>query len=241
MLNGEEIEVRKNLADALRVFRRLNWFHMQSPYYGLWVDAVCINQADAAEQGAQVAMMRAIFAGSWTTVAFLGEASKTSHISMDLLRHLADLWATSYEVPPHVLSELQVDPGALGPGKWLALHDLLQRDYWSRLWVVQEAVLAPDNMPMFLGDEFITWRQVRDGLSAIHVHFWYVKDTCFAYDRNLLQDTHGVPESWDTETLHHIDKDLIRIVLKENLGESRTLVQGLDKVEGASRRAISTN
>lgn len=232
MLNGEEIEVRKNLADALRVYRRLGWF--QSSHYGLWVDAVCINQADAAEQGAQVARMRAIFAGSWTTVAFLGEATRTSHLAMDLLKTLADLWATSYEVPPHVLHELQMDPGALGPGKWLALHDFLQRKYWSRLWIVQEAVLAPDNMPMFLGDEFITWRQVRDGLSAIHVHFWYVKDTCFAYDRSLLQDTQEVPESWDTETLHHIDKDLNRIVLKENLGENRMRMDELLDVAAAT-------
>lgn len=232
MLNGKEVKVRKNLADALRVYRRLNWF--QYSHYGLWVDAVCINQADAAEQGSQVARMRAIFAGSWTTVAFLGEATKTSHMAMELLRTLADLWATSYEVPPHILYELQMDPGALGPGKWLALHDFLQRNYWSRLWIVQEAVLAPDNMPMFLGDEFITWRQVRDGLSAIHVHFWYVKDACFAYDRNLLQDTEGVPEFWDSETLHHIDKDLNRIVLKENLGENRMCMAELLDVASAT-------
>lgn len=60
------------------------------PYYGLWVDAVCINQADETEQSEQVAKMRAIFANSWTTVSFLGNATEISGISLELLKWLAE-------------------------------------------------------------------------------------------------------------------------------------------------------
>ncbi|KAI0891820.1 heterokaryon incompatibility protein-domain-containing protein [Annulohypoxylon nitens] len=232
LVNDETVKVRKNLADAFRVFRQHNWF--RPIHYGLWVDALCINQEDEAERGAQVAKMRVIFANSWTTVAFLGNATKTSGTAIELLKTLAETWVTSAEIPPTMLFDLQVDPGAFGHGKWLALHDFLQRPYWSRLWIVQEVALAPDNMLMLAGYDSITWRQVRDALSAIHVHFWYVKDVCFDHDRKLLPNTQGVPESWQDRTLHHINKDLGRIALKTDLGEEGMGISELLEVASAT-------
>lgn len=232
IINSVEVQVHKNLADALRVFRRLNWF--QPSHYGLWVDAVCINQMDMAEQSAQVNMMRTIFANSWTTVAYLGNATENSRLAIELLKALAGTWSDTFEVAPSMVSELEADPGAHGHGRWLALHEFLQRPYWLRLWIVQEIVLAPDNMSMFAGYDSISWRQVRDGLSAIHVNFWFVKNTCLAHDRKLAQPGEALLDSWDTRSLHHIDKDMARIAMKEDLGEKRMLMSELLEVASAT-------
>ncbi|KAI1733384.1 heterokaryon incompatibility protein-domain-containing protein [Xylaria scruposa] len=231
-VDGKEVEVTKNLADSLRVLRWRDWFHPSG--YAVWIDAISINQEDVVEQGAQVARMHHIFASSWTTVAYLGNATPNSRDGIQLLKDLAETWVTEVDSPPSMVQELQADPGTLGQGKWLALYEFLQRPYWSRLWVVQEIVLAPDNMLMFAGRDSITWREVQDGLSAIHVHFWYVKDLCFEYDRKLLKSTKGIPEHWNTETLHHIDEDLSLLSLKEELGEEKMCTSELLEVAGAT-------
>jgi hypothetical protein len=180
-LNGEETKVTKNLAAALRAFRKLNYFHGR---YKLWIDAICINQHDQQERGAQVARMREIYEGSWTTVTWLGEAAGDSYKAIELLKTLAQYEARGES---HVLKEkLQEQPHYLGMGKWMSLHTFLQRPYWSRLWIIQEVALAPKNMLMFVGEDSITWQEIYDGLGVIHTTHWYVKDACLQNDRRWI-------------------------------------------------------
>ncbi|KAK3360686.1 heterokaryon incompatibility protein-domain-containing protein [Lasiosphaeria hispida] len=66
-LNGQPFQVTPNLHAALK---RLRLFDSQRT---LWVDAVCINQADNAEKAAQVAMMSDIYATTSGALLWLGE------------------------------------------------------------------------------------------------------------------------------------------------------------------------
>ncbi|KAK5675694.1 hypothetical protein LTS10_011794 [Elasticomyces elasticus] len=225
IVNGQPWTVNRNLADALRVVRKLGWFSSQT--YGLWADALCINQNDNEEQSAQVAVMRDIFAGSWTTISYLGQASSSSGQAISLLKTLAELWVSSGDIAPGELGQAQEDPEALGLGSWLATHDFFQRPFWTRLWVVQEMALAPHNMLMFAGNASITWREVQDAVSAIHVHFFYAKDVGFAHDRDSVLGGEAAPVVWDVRTLHHLYFGLARIVLKESLGEPRMSISEL--------------
>lgn len=217
-LNGEETKVRKNLAAALRAFRKLNYFHGR---YKLWIDAICINQHDNQERSAQVARMRDIYDGSWTTVTWLGEAADDSYKAIELLKTLTQYEARGESV---ILKEkLQEQPEYLGVGKWMALHTFLQRSYWSRLWIIQEVALAPKNMLMFVGEDSITWQQIYDGLGVIHTTHWYVKDACLRNDRRVHRMIRGLEGEdspvWNTENLHHIDKDIAGVEKKELRGE----------------------
>ncbi|KAK3635214.1 hypothetical protein LTR56_014823 [Elasticomyces elasticus] len=243
IVNGQPWTVKRNLADALRVVRKLGWFSSQT--YGLWADALCINQNDNEEQSAQVAVMRDIFAGSWTTISYLGQASSSSGQAISLLKTLAELWVSSGDIAPGELGQAQEDPEALGLGSWLATHDFFQRPFWTRLWVVQEMALAPHNMLMFAGNASITWWEVQDAVSAIHVHFFCAKDVGFAHDRDSELGGEAALVVWDVRTLHHLYFGLARIVLKESLGEPRMSIselletssgteckQDLDKVYG---------
>lgn len=220
LINGTETSVTTNLAAALRAFRRLGCF---SERFKLWVDYICINQRDIEERSYQVAMMRGIYTQSWTTMAFLGPVAGDSDKALGLLKTLAA--HENNGKLEELRDSLQINPAYLGgDGQWLALEALLQRRYWSRLWIVQEAALAPSNMLMFFGDDTITWQQVQDGLTSIHTCLWYVKNQCLQYDRKALREAQGLTGGeenglWGTENLHHVDKGLARLSRKLRRGE----------------------
>ena len=69
-LCGVEINIRGNLGDALRRFR------LPRGERRLWVDALCINQADDDERTQQVAAMAQIYAKAAGTLVWLGEDSE---------------------------------------------------------------------------------------------------------------------------------------------------------------------
>jgi len=216
-VNGTELQVTKNLESALRSLRERSYFQGR---YRLWVDAISINQRNNQERGSQVAMMRDIFDGSWTVVTWLGDEANESADALDLLKTLAD-----YEVralSPELKEKLMLEPGYLGDGKWLALQNFLLRPYWSRLWIVQEVALAPDDMLMLCGKGSIKWKEVQDGLTSIHTCHWYAKDTCLQHDRKVVRMAQGLAKDdsplWDTQNLHHVDKDLARIARNEAQG-----------------------
>ncbi|CAM1503239.1 Fc.00g080150.m01.CDS01 [Cosmosporella sp. VM-42] len=245
VLNGADTPVPTNLAAALRTFRRLNCFDKR---FKLWADSISINQQDLEERSSQVAMMRHIYAQSWTTMTFLGAAANSSEKALGLLKTLAACEVN--KTTGKLRDNLQDNPAYLaGHGEWLALQAFLQRRYWSRLWIVPEAALAPSNMLMFAGDESITWQQVQDGLTSIHTCLWYVKDLCLQHDRRMLRAAQGITDGevsglWDTENLHHIDKGPARLARKERRGEAisyrdllevayaTTCTEPLDKVYG---------
>lgn len=249
ILNDIPFQIGTNLASALHAFRRLACFGLK---YMLWVDAVCINQNDSKECESQVAKMRDLYAGSWTTMTFLGNAAEGSDKAIDLIKTLSRI--KNEGKAWDLRDKLQVEPGHLGDGKWLAFQHFILRPYWSRLWIVQEIALAPLNMLIFAGDDSVTWAEVQTALWAIHASLWYVKQGCLANDRKLLQASKGENKPletdenlgrWETDTLHHITKGLGRIAEKQinnegylNIDEmlevgSATLSRyGLDKVYG---------
>ncbi len=75
------LPITKNLYTALQYFRSKDKERV------LWVDALCINQRNLSERGAQVAMMRQIFANSTSTVVWVGESDqKTADLLKAALR-----------------------------------------------------------------------------------------------------------------------------------------------------------
>lgn len=142
------IRVTRNLSSALRYLR------CEHAPRRLWVDAICINQADIEERGHQVGLMRDIFRLSERTVVWLGEESQDSALAIDLICELARMsrehnsrsWL-SYE-SEKVLS--LYDPA------WRALTRLLRRPWFRRTWIVQEASVA-QHLSIFCGHASISW------------------------------------------------------------------------------------
>jgi hypothetical protein len=108
LINGELRTVRKNLLDFLRRARKkqIGW---------LWVDALCIDQANVAERTHQVQQMGTIFFRATKVILWLG----TSWKAVEFLREGSGSLAS----PEHAT--------------WFN-----QIEYWQRAWVTQEVILA---------------------------------------------------------------------------------------------------
>ncbi|KAF2143538.1 uncharacterized protein K452DRAFT_224862, partial [Aplosporella prunicola CBS 121167] len=130
-VNGRPLDVTENLEAALRELRFSN-----GKIRILWIDAVCINQADSEEKGHQVGMMDVIYKKAEEVVVWLGRESNKTSMSLEHARFFSGLPMTK-GLPQHF---------PFRPEPMLSLiHSytaILKRPWWRRIWVIQEFALA---------------------------------------------------------------------------------------------------
>jgi hypothetical protein len=215
MIDGEQVSGTLNLEKALRSIRTKHCFEGS---YHLWVDAICINQRDKAEVGIQVKKMQQIYSNSFASIAWLGEEGSDDKQALDLLKKLASFQNPRDEYRARSLAtSLLEDPSYLGIGCWDALFCSLSRDYWSRIWVVQEIVLSSPDIVIYCGTLSITWPQFCDGLRFVHEYLWMIKDTCLLNDR---QDRKG--PWWPTKNMHKMVNDLYQACQLQLVGNKHS-------------------
>jgi hypothetical protein len=123
-LNGRIVEVRNNLWQALSHLR-----HPQTTRI-LWIDDLCINQNDTSERNHQVSQMGRIYQNAHYVVAWLGVDDESSRIAMKyILGHNQRM-----RLPGSPIDKESYIINAISP--------LCSREHWTRLWIVQELVLA---------------------------------------------------------------------------------------------------
>ncbi|KAK0623976.1 heterokaryon incompatibility protein-domain-containing protein, partial [Immersiella caudata] len=219
VLNGRLRSVTPNLAAALARFAEAGEFDDSGCLDGrhkLWVDALCINQDDPVERAAEVRRMRDIYGLAWSVVAWLGEPSFGSARAMQLLRTLGGL-ARSGRDGTAVEAALRADASFLGcGGAWLALHELMNRPYWSRLWIVQEMIMGASATWLRCGDEWVDWRTFCDGVAFLEEHLWLVKDDLFFAEKRAMGD--GSARAWQVRGLHLVYLDLSMLGRREEEG-----------------------
>lgn len=141
-LEGQPFEVTPNLYSALRRLRS------QTIKTYVWVDALCINQANTEERNDQVSRMNTIYQNALFVFSFLGEEEKESDIAMEFL--------LNFEDEENQASWLQENWSENSKPQMYALHALLHREYWKRVWIMQEVVLA-QNVYICCGKYIISW------------------------------------------------------------------------------------
>jgi hypothetical protein len=135
ILNGAKFEVGENLYHALQYLA----FNSQDRV--LWVDAICINQNDASEKNHQVQQMGDIYRMASQVVVWLGLSSAgTKRVFKFINQH------NPYEDSPDK-SIFVISLRGDAKERWKMstvdqLKDLCERDYWSRVWIIQEIGLA---------------------------------------------------------------------------------------------------
>ncbi|KAK4216947.1 heterokaryon incompatibility protein-domain-containing protein [Rhypophila decipiens] len=204
-INGAELPITPNLADALDTLRRSRRF---PPGFKLWVDALCINQDDKMERAREVGKMKNIYSLSWSVAVFIGKEAEESDKALALLRNLASIYGDTQaceELRDALLS------GATDPrvekGAWLALNHLTIRPYWERLWIVQELALGGSRSEIFCGKTTISWTTFCHGMEVFHLYMWEVKTLLVQEDRRAKDPSDD--RRWEkTDPLHHIWKDL---------------------------------
>ncbi|ETS74972.1 hypothetical protein PFICI_13456 [Pestalotiopsis fici W106-1] len=152
------ILVTQNCVDALRALRR------QSGRRLLWIDGICINQADIDEKGVQVAMMGELYGACRGVIVWLGNkdeaAERAFRFMLDIGGAMENMVSrqrasepTSAQVPlaedielheslREMLQNLQrMSKEQYNPESENPLRPLLNRSWFHRMWTVQEVVL----------------------------------------------------------------------------------------------------
>jgi hypothetical protein len=162
------LQIGRSLSTALRHLRCPDTTRM------MWIDAVCINQADEAERSVQVKRMSYIYKLAYRVVVWLGSRRDSSDLALSTLRYLGDqveysrngfhvrhpeatesYWFRfTYTLPYHEET-------------WRALHELLKRSWFQRLWILQEVQLASFLTVIQCGHDQIPWPIFRRALMCL--------------------------------------------------------------------------
>ena len=162
-----KILIRQNLRDALLRLRRRHESRV------LWIDAVCIDQEDANEKTLQVGLMKRIYESAENVVAWLGKDDEKIKRAMRMIcllhRHYLPQ-KSGYECSEKETCCCDEDDseklyvGEPSREIWEAALVLNLCSYFSRLWTVQELVVArraificgESNMALDCLDKFYT-------------------------------------------------------------------------------------
>lgn len=133
-LDGFPWDVTANLDCALRHLR-----HQDKPRI-MWIDALCINQADMDEKAEQIPKMRIIYTSATKVVIWLGPAGDDGDAAMEGIQHIAtkfrDLGDVNFHcITPDDLRQAGIDVTNIN---WPSVWSFLNRPYWQRIWVLQE-------------------------------------------------------------------------------------------------------
>lgn len=130
-LNGHDFFVRPNLHEYLKQV------NVEEDDSLIFIDALCINQANEAERSSQVQIMGSIYRGAEEVVAWLGiKGVKFSKIDEAMPVLQASIIGDSHESDSFIN-----DMRGLFVAYPLAFA-IFNIGYWSRLWVFQELALA---------------------------------------------------------------------------------------------------
>jgi hypothetical protein len=158
VVNGKIRHVTSNLASALDSVQRRLYSDEETeegplnlPSF-LWADALCINQSDDVEKTNQVQMMGDIYRKATLVISWLGRGDEQTALALHTLKFLGrEIEERTRPVAGKDLGWLQQFPElweenateqAIPNKAWNAIRSLLRLPYWSRIWIIQEMVLA---------------------------------------------------------------------------------------------------
>lgn len=142
-MSTQAFRVTRNCEDALRAVRRSDMPR------DVWIDAVCIDQDNVDERGHQVQLMDQIYSMADKVLIYLGEPTHRINIFLETLLYGGSI------------------PAAI-KDQWLAdfrsgAQELLDRRYFSRIWVLQEITLAR-KADIVIGRYIVPWNLFRSQL-----------------------------------------------------------------------------
>jgi hypothetical protein len=144
-----EIPITASLFEILRHFRHVH------RHRRLWVDGICIDQADISERNHQVAKMADIFSASKTVLVWLGAGEITDSLAfaaMEVCRGLAGPDGDNDNIDLEMLDDTLCQyTGTYAPLRWnleleetvvvkalKSIFNIFQATWFERIWVVQE-------------------------------------------------------------------------------------------------------
>jgi hypothetical protein len=155
--DGIHLAITASLHGALQQFRQ------SSVEKRIWADAVCISQTDIKEKSAQVLRIKDVFAQAHDILIWLGESTLSdslvfmqlyridacdrrgvegADLDNDIVANTSACYCCGELIPTHAIEEHPPGWDNAGPWTRAALQDLLNRPWFTRLWVAQEVTTA---------------------------------------------------------------------------------------------------
>lgn len=116
----------------------------------LWIDAICINQENVQERNQQVTMMKRIYIAATRVISFVSSELRDLDIGLDFVEFLTLNLSKEKLLPlvRHYKYENQ----------WKAIGNLWDQEYWKRVWIIQEVVVASEILVCY-GRRSIEWEK----------------------------------------------------------------------------------
>ncbi|KAK4158727.1 HET-domain-containing protein [Cladorrhinum sp. PSN259] len=161
--------IRQNLASALR--------HLRQPTDPrvLWIDAICINQDDIPERNQQVKRMMEIYTLARRVIAWLGNGDESSERALEALRHVGSQLRSTKSgrviaAPGAAEPRLWRNdtPPSFTPDIWHSVLELVERQWFYRIWCWQEIKLGSRGAVLQCGHVTIRWRDFWLAVLCLH-------------------------------------------------------------------------
>jgi hypothetical protein len=167
-LNGMSINAPASAVDTLAHLRHSRDFKF------LWIDAICINQDDAAERESQILLMSTIYSSAQRTLIYLGEEDENTKVALRYLHALgqqcldaSSRWAFRADSKDGAAIIDTVDAQGTRHSAPALIASVFQRPYFRRLWVYQEALLSSRDCICFVGNQNIGWTELEDAVAYL--------------------------------------------------------------------------
>lgn len=135
LCNKFSVKVKENLYDFLR-----QWAPYRECFQYIWVDALCINQIDKAEQSRQVNTINQIYTTARRVLIWLGPQEASTDLAFKLLNDL-ETELVERRDPAKPQARAMLDPHKvlannenllLDLARWKALSSFFARTWFSR-------------------------------------------------------------------------------------------------------------
>ncbi|KAI4859892.1 HET-domain-containing protein [Hypoxylon rubiginosum] len=138
-VNGHKFASRPNLFQLLLYLRHHCREYREWQYF--WIDAICIDQSNVEEKTEQVSRMDETYRNAMTTAAWLGMPDGSEDKELPGRDHRTKLSSPAF------------------------VDKIIGSPYWSRIWIVQELILAREIILLF-GHFRLPWKMVWSILQA---------------------------------------------------------------------------
>ncbi|OQU99641.1 hypothetical protein CLAIMM_05248 [Cladophialophora immunda] len=179
LIGNTAVKITSNLFSALMSIRAYKEFCT------IWADQLCIDQANLSERASQVQLMHMIFSLAENVLVWLGKAirgEKTRMFSQMLTWLLSPQRTGLLEDAPSLArftAKLMTEEPHLYPPPSEDHHlftkqiakDILEDPWFSRSWVIQEAVHAK-NLLVYLGPVVVPWEIFEGAISGLS--YWSI-------------------------------------------------------------------
>jgi len=144
-IDGQRFMVNKT------VFKLLHYLRLSSQPTKIWIDSICINQQgrridsrqgsenviDFSEKNNQILLMGDIYRRARRVIAWFGD----TYEGTGAITHFQRM-ATTHPLAEAQLQSIATGFFPCGLYKWQKINEFFRNEYFSRIWMVQEIVLA---------------------------------------------------------------------------------------------------